>query len=355
MKFVHIADIHFDSPFTILSQKKDLGDLRRIEQRQVFKKVIEYIKQNDIKYFFISGDLYEQDYVRKSTIDFINNCFREISNTNIFISPGNHDPYIKNSYYNQYNWNSNVHIFKPQIEKIDMPEVDVYGFGFDDFICNRVDIENMNIENKEKLNFLIIHGSLDASDKLQMQYNPITSNIISKKGFDYVALGHIHKSNFNENTRFVYPGSTISFGFDELGEHGMIVGDIDKNKFDLKFIKLDDRVFEERCLDITDLSSQEEIIEKINFANYEQNKMYKIILVGYRNFEINLANIQKMISVDNVIKIKDKTSSKYDLKELANMNNLKGIFVRNMLAKVDSGEYCKEDIERAIEIGLNAM
>ena len=43
MKFVHIADMHFDSPFVKLSDKDILGDLRRLEQRKVFKKIIEYI------------------------------------------------------------------------------------------------------------------------------------------------------------------------------------------------------------------------------------------------------------------------------------------------------------------------
>ena len=48
MKFIHIADMHFDSPFVNLSDKDGLGDLRRLEQRKVFKKVTEYIKENNI-------------------------------------------------------------------------------------------------------------------------------------------------------------------------------------------------------------------------------------------------------------------------------------------------------------------
>ena len=71
MRFVHIADMHFDSPFVNLSDKEGLGDLRRLEQRRVLKKVIEYIKENNIKYLFISGDLYEQKYIKKSTIESI--------------------------------------------------------------------------------------------------------------------------------------------------------------------------------------------------------------------------------------------------------------------------------------------
>ena len=40
MKFVHIADMHFDSPFSTLSDKGNLGEKRRIEQREIFKKVM---------------------------------------------------------------------------------------------------------------------------------------------------------------------------------------------------------------------------------------------------------------------------------------------------------------------------
>ena len=44
MRFIHIADMHFDTPFTFLGEIENLGDLRRIEQREVFKKIIEKLK-----------------------------------------------------------------------------------------------------------------------------------------------------------------------------------------------------------------------------------------------------------------------------------------------------------------------
>ena len=45
MKFVHIADMHFDTPFTLLSDRANLGEVRRLDQRKAFKKMIEYIKE----------------------------------------------------------------------------------------------------------------------------------------------------------------------------------------------------------------------------------------------------------------------------------------------------------------------
>ena len=225
MKFVHIADMHFDSPFVNLSDKEYLGDLRRLDQRKAFKKIIEYIKENNIELLFIAGDLYEQKYIKKSTIEFINNLFKEIPNTKIFISPGNHDPFIKNSYYNKFKWNQNVKIFNSKIEKIELENVNIYGFGFDDFYCTNCNIENLKIDDKNKINILLMHASLDAANLEEKQYNSIKTNILREKEFDYVALGHIHKLNYNtyENQKIVYPGSTISLGFDELGKHGMIV------------------------------------------------------------------------------------------------------------------------------------
>ena len=214
MKFVHIADMHFDSPFTTLSDKGNLGEQRRLEQRKIFKKVIEYIKENEIEYLFISGDLYEHKYIRKSTIEYINNLFKEIENTKIFISPGNHDPILKKSYYNNFIWNKNVYIFNSEIQKISTDEADIYGFGFDDFYCTNSGIENLKIESPEKLNILIIHGTLNGANLEEMQYNSMSASMLESKGVDYVALGHIHKNNFIPDGKIIYPGSTISLGFD---------------------------------------------------------------------------------------------------------------------------------------------
>ena len=264
MKFVHIADMHFDSPFINLSDREIFGDLKRLEQRKVFKKVIEYIKENKIEYLFISGDLYEHKFVKLSTIEYINNLFKEIPETRIFISPGNHDPYLKNSYYNQYTWNENVKIFTSKIEKVQTSEANIYGFGFYDFYCTGCGLENIEIKDKEKLNILVIHGTLNGASLEEKQYNSISKKELKEKSFDYVALGHIHKLDYNteEKQNIVYPGSTVSLGFDELGQHGMIVGSLEKNKLDLQFVPLDESFFVEKEIDVTNIISKEELIEK---------------------------------------------------------------------------------------------
>ena len=359
MKFIHIADMHFDSPFVNLSEKDIMGDLRRLEQRKVFKKIIEYIKENNIKYFFISGDLYEHKYIKQSTIEYINKLFEEIPETNIYIAPGNHDPYTKNSYYNKYNWSKNVKIFGSKVEKIETQDANIYGYGFDDFYCSDSGVENIEIEQNEKSNILIIHGNIDGSTIEDMQYNSMSKKMLEEKGFDYVALGHIHKKDYNteENQKIVYPGSTISLGFDELGEHGMIVGDVEKNKLETQFIKLDDKQFTKRELNVDNIYSKEELIEKINELEIEENNYVEIILIGNRNFEINKYDLIKYILNNNIIKIKDNTKIAYDLEKLENENTLKGLFIKEMNKKLKNAETEeeKEIIEKSIEIGLASL
>ena len=424
MRFVHMADIHFDSPFTVLASKKELSNIRRLEQRETFKKAIEYIKKEKIPFLFISGDLYEQEYIRESTIEYINNLFKTIPETKIFISPGNHDPFLNNSFYNTFNWNKNVTIFNEDIKKIELEEADIYGYGFSDFYCTNSKVDEIKIENKDKLNILITHGALDASKTLDMQYNPINSVKLRKIGFDYVALGHIHKSNYNTNEdNFIYPGSLISFGFDEIGEHGILDIKINKNNSEennlnnlkinnnseknnlnnlkinnnpeennlnnlkinnnleennlnnlklnnnseknnstykktnkyienIKFIKLDNRNFEEKILDISLINSEEELVEEVNKIEYDKDKFYKIVFKGTKNIEINNNRICKLIANKNILKVKDKTEINYNIDNLSKQKTLKGIFVKRLLEKLNSNPEQESNIKRAIEIGL---
>ena len=352
MKFVHIADMHFDSPFTSLGRIEGLSDIRRLEQRKIFKKIIEYIQENKIECLFISGDLYENDYVKQSTIEYINNLFKTIPNTKIFIAPGNHDPYLINSYYMKYEWSKNVHIFKYNLEKIELNNIDIHGYGFSSFYSEGINLNEINL-NSEKTNILITHADLDASKEGKELYNPISTKDLLK--FDYVALGHIHKPKYDN--KIVYPGSPISFGFDELGEHGFITGEIKNKEINIEFIPMDEREFKEINYDISEINSKEELIENLQELKLNKNNFYKIILTGKRNFQINILEINKLIKNNNILKIKDNTKINYNLEKIKNENSLRGIYVNLILNKINelNTEEEKDKYIKAIEIGLDSL
>ncbi len=357
MKFVHMADMHFDTSFTTLTNKANLGDVRRLDQRRAFNKVINYIKENKIPYLFIAGDFYEHEYIRLSTIEYINKLFMEIPETRIFITPGNHDPYLKDSFYNKFCWNENVHIFDSKLSVVEQEDVDIYGYGFNDFYYTNHELENFKIKNPNKLNILITHGTLNASETLEKEYNPISEKMIEDKGFDYVALGHIHKIDYNskENQKIVYPGSTVSLGFDELGQHGIIVGDVEKEQLNLQFIPVDDKEFVIKDIDITEVLDLDELASIINDIQISEDKYYKISLIGRRNFEIDLYKLNKLIVENNIIKIKDYTKLNYDLEKLSKENTLRGLFVKEILQRMDENPEDNEVFQNALDIGFEIL
>ena len=85
--------------------------------------------------------------------------------------------------------------------------------------------------------------------------------------------------------------------------------------------------------------------------------MYKLLLVGTRNFEIDVYKIFKYNLDDRIIKIKDKTKLNYDLSILSGDTSLKGLFIKEMLNKLENEDNINEKkiLEKAIEIGLEVL
>ena len=123
----------------------------------------------------------------------------------------------------------------------------------------------------------------------------------------------------------------------------------------IKFIPLDDAEFKKEDIDISNLNSEEELIEKINDTQKEKNAYYEYIFVGEKSFEIDSNKIIRQINNKHVIKLKDESKLHVNLEEIAKENNLRGIYVKELLNQINADESNKEEIYRIIEIGLNAM
>lgn len=345
MKFVHIADLHLDTPLISLKNNRELIKGRRNEQKQVFKDVIKFVKSENIDVLFIAGDLFEHKFVEKSTIEFVINSLDIIPETKVFITPGNHDPLIKNSPYTTYNWPDNVKIFGEKIEKFTLnDEVDIYGMGFENFEIAENDFEKFKVDNDKKTNILVTHGTLNG---VSNKYNDVNSKYLSQ--FDYVALGHIHLPTFNE--KIVYSGALVSCGFDECGDHGMVVGEIKKDNLKYEFKNMEYSHFVDLEIDISDIKIPIDIFDKVEF----KKDIYRITFKGARNVDMkDLIELLKS-RTENIIDFKDETHLPYDLEEIAKQQTLKGIFTRKMLEELEENPSRKDEIMKAIEITYGAF
>ena len=103
------------------------------------------------------------------------------------------------------------------------------------------------------------------------------------------------------------------------------------------------------------IDGKEDLIEMLNGLELNENNLYEIKLVGNRNFEINVRDIYKFITNFNILKIKDETRLKYNLEEIKNEKTLRGLFVKELLKKQEENIYSQEEINKALEIGLNSL
>ena len=135
----------------------------------------------------------------------------------------------------------------------------------------------------------------------------------------------------------------------------MVVGNIDEDtkKVSIEFIALDTKEFVEMDLDVSEIFSKEELIERTNSIHLDNDKYYKIVFVGNKNIEIDTNELIKYIENKNVIKLKDKTKIKYDLEKISKEQSLRGIFVKELLEQIDEDN--KEEILDSIYIGLDIM
>ncbi|GAE88551.1 metallophosphoesterase family protein [Acetivibrio straminisolvens] len=370
LKFLHFSDIHLDAPFGSLGSKH-AAEQRRRDLIDIFDRIIYLAKKEAVDIILISGDLYEHEYVRKSTIHYINKKFGEIPEIKVFIVPGNHDPYIPNSYYRNFEWSKNVYILSEDRQKVFLKEHNacVYGVGFANFHEEKSLINTIEPADPKHINILLVHGTVDLNFK-KSRYNPMASSELALLGMDYIALGHFHNSlrGIGKGGNIYNPGSPEPLGFDEEGEHGVFIGKIDfvserERKLDVRFEKTYKRQYKSLEIKSDCFESDNQIIDMIfREAREDQNRenLMHIILRGYTvpGYRINAADIADAIGNSFFyVVISDETVNQYNYDELVNEPGIKGLFVRKMFSLINKAESEKERhlLMKSMQYGIEAL
>lgn len=372
IKFLHCADIHMDMPFTSLGTGNGKSSVRREDLKKTFDRIIDTAREECVDLLLIAGDLYEHEYVRKSTINFINDRFSRIPDIKVILVPGNHDPYVANSYYRNYRWSLNVHILTADVPYIIFDDIGVcvYGAGFSNFYGERPLVNcSKRAAETHLINILLAHGTLSLAFSGR-QYNPLAVDDLDSLGMDYIALGHFHNriEGLGKNRNIYNPGSPEPLGFDETGEHGVFAGSIVKwdNTAEisgLRFIKLNSRSYENLEVDVSGCNIDEQVIERIKDAicgSDMSNGLFSVKLKGYveSGFKVNTSLIQSCLK-DSVffLKITDETMAEYNFDEIVKEPGLRGLFVRKALALMDGtwDEREKSLLMKALYYGLEAL
>lgn len=361
MKFIHSADIHLDSPFTLASPAE--ARARRTELRAAFSSAVLFAKTEGCELFLIAGDLFDDNFVTKDTVEHV---YREIAGfpaCQFVIAPGNHDYYYPKSPYALTSAPSNLHIFTAsELSYIDLADtnVRVYGYAFTADTMTDSPLAGFEVHDRSKINILIAHGDVASSASL---YCPLRESELEKSGFDYVALGHIHKTSgvkYAGRTAYAYPGCLEGRGFDETGYKGALYGEIGKDSLSVKPIRFSKRRYEIACVDVTAAATLTGAADKIleACAGYGEDTALRLILEGVTapSFSAEETVLRSLLPKPYYLEVQDKTLPLYRSELLGADGTLVGEFYRKLEDKLASDdEKIRTTAQTALKYGLKAL
>lgn len=310
--------------------------------------MVEVCEKEKTDLLLIAGDLFNRQPLLRELKE-VDYLFSTLSHTKVVLCAGNHDYIKKNSYYNSFKWNENVHMFlENELAKVEFPELDtaVYGLSY----CKKEITEFLYDvkpeETKCNNRILLAHGGDE-------KHIPFKKEVLLANGYDYVALGHIHKPQELAAGRMVYAGSLEGTDKNDTGVHGYRKGTIISHKCQSEFVPFASRDYVHMEVNVSKEMTGFSIRNKLSQAMEERgiHHMYKIILKGFRSPELNL-DYKAMDIYGNIIEIDDQTKPAYDFEKLLRINkdNLIGHFIQSF-----SGEE-KNSVEyEALCEGISAL
>ena len=363
LKFLHTADVHVGAANGYLGH---LANRRQKETVATFRRMAQHCQINAIPLMVIAGDLFDSNTIESSLVNEIMDIFYEYPSLKFVYTAGNHDPLSSDSPFLIKNLPENVLVLGKDYNSIVIEElgVKIHGISFKSVFEGAFNGFNTEIDNT-LLNVGVLHGELLNSAS---NYRFIDTDKIAESGLSYLALGHVHAASPVKkagNTAFAYPGCPEGQGFDELGLKGAYEITIANGVVKSNFVPFCVRQHLHCLVDVSNCLTSEMVISavlnhlKTNFGDDYSNNIYKIELIGTlsKDFSLQLDSVLAGLSpLLFFVKIKNSTEKEFDFSLIAKELNLRGIFVRKMLSKIDAakGEE-KEALKRALNLGLNAF
>lgn len=294
IKFLHTSDIHLGKKFDIKNFSLKEREKRRQEIWDTFDEIIKTAKNEEVRYLFIAGDLADIEYISFNTLIKLSQKFKDILDTKVIIACGKSDSYNINNLYEYIEWPKNVYIIKNtnSVEKLNFPEDNlcIHSMSWDNEFNNNKTQAVYDISvDESKINVLMLYCDINSeSDKLSVNMDLI------KNKFDYCALGGRH--NFEKvMNHIVYSGNPEPFDFDEVGEHGIVVGTMEKKNAEYSFMHLAKRKFITRNIDLDISYSFNKILDLIKFSGdtFSNIKDYvRINLNGIVNTDVSMEEVE---------------------------------------------------------------
>lgn len=344
MRFIHIADLHLG---LTLDPGKPWCKTWEADRLSHLQSIITLCNQKQIDLLLIAGDLFERK-PELSQLKELNYVFSKLNQTYVVFIAGNHDHITEDSPYRDFEWNPRV-IFlkKPTFTSAYFPNLDteVCGFSYDRAQITEARYDEISPGSRGRWQILLAHGG-DA-EHVPMNYKKIAS-----KGFDYIAMGHIHKPACWQDLNMAYSGSLMATDCNDTGKRGFIIGEITDAGTHFEFVPCAPHEYGTLRLQLNSEITQtavEDQLKKILSEN--PGNVYHLIIEG-RFDPTSPIDLERLKLCGNILDIADHSIPDFPLEELAKVheNDVVGMYLNSF-----DRENLSEVERKALYYGLDAL
>ena len=232
-KFIHAADIHLDSPLHKLDVYEGAPvHLIRQATRTALKNLVSFAIDQQTSFVLISGDLYDGDWKDYNTGLYFISQMRRLRDAGIsvFIIAGNHDAASKIT--KSLKLPQGVRILSsktPETITLTDLQVAIHGQSFAFPAITRDLAADYPQPSGGFYNIGMLHTAISGKEG-HAPYAPCTIEGLVSKGYDYWALGHVHKREvLKKNPMIVFPGNIQGRHIRETGAKGCLLVTVSDN------------------------------------------------------------------------------------------------------------------------------
>ena len=366
MKIIHCADLHLDSKMTANLSKEQAKE-RKTEMLHTFSNMIQYAKEQGVKVIIIAGDLFDTRNVSATARNLVRDSIIGNPEIDFLYLKGNHD--TDNFLSNLEELPQNLKLFSDQWKSYTYGNITITGLELNH--DNYQTAYNALALNHDMYNIVTLHGQ-EAEYKTKDQAEVISLNELKNKNIDYLALGHVHgyqEEQLDARGIYCYPGCLEGRGFDECGEKGFVLLNIDEEQLQAsrEFISLAERTLYTVPVDVSDCITTEEARKKIDtllLTQYDikderqaenvsqlvltNRDLVKFVLTGNVAIDSEFNTdylVEQLKNKFYFVKVYDQTQIQVDYKEYENDVSLKGEFIR-MVSKQELDDETRTEVIR---------
>ena len=382
VKFVHCADLHLDTPFRGLSQvAPDIAQTLDEATYTSFENIVDLAIANRVDFVIIAGDVYDSsDRSLRAQFAFRDSLGR-LTEHGIpsFVAFGNHDPV--SGWSNSLEWPELTHRFGAgevdirQVCREGTPVASVHGISFAKEAVTEDLSKRFQAHRTGGPEIAVLHANV-GSNTGHAPYAPTTVPLLAEKGFDYWALGHVHRHQILRAgaPAIVYPGCAQSRHPNETGPKGCCVVTLsDSGETDVRFVATDVVRYGRERVDISVCGTVDaiqrtvaEACDKLSEQAEGRHLVLRLTLTGRSPLQRELRHGDTHVELENRLrddllarspwvwleKLTMETRGTYEIQTLREQQDFTGDIVREYRSLLDSDTDALEQLKAEIEADL---